>query len=185
MKTAFCFLCIIFFSVNILIAGDTTGLYQKRILKLKSLSEWLSMKLKNEKVISLQDSLINDKTLDDAITKFFDRHILDSLYENRGIDDDIFATSLKFKMLKEFIAGFSSMAKELGFNRIPFKNSPYPEEQIESVTSYFLIDNEMFDNLTFIFKKNSDILIGIIPNGFPSTKFERYKSYYDSLKTHH
>lgn len=57
--------------------------------------------------------------------------------------------------------------------------------KIESVTSYFLIDNEIFNTLTFVFKDNSDILLGIIPNGLSSTKYERYKSYYDSLKTRH
>lgn len=31
--------------------------------------------------------------------------------------------------------------------------------KFESVTSYFLIDNEMFNTLTFVFKENSDILL--------------------------
>ncbi len=185
MKKVFFFLCLIFFNVNISFATDTTGLYQKRIQKLKSLSEWLSLKLKNEKIISLQDSLLYNKTLDDAIAKFFDRHFLDSLYKSRGNDDDIFSTSLLFKMMKEFISGFATMTKDIGFDRIPFKNTPYPEEKIESVTSYFLIDNEMFNTLTFVFKENSDILLGVIPNGLPSAKYERYKLYYDSLKIRH
>ena len=185
MKKVFFFLCLIFFNVNISIATDTTGLYQKRIQKLKSLSEWLSSNLKNEKVISLQDSLQYNKTLDDAIANFFDRHFLDSLYKSRGNDDDIFSTSLLFKMMKEFISGFATMTKDIGFDRIPFKNTPYPEEKIESVTGYFLIDNEMFNILTFQFKENSDVLLGIIPNGLQPTKNEQYKSYYDSLKTRH
>ncbi len=185
MKKVFFFLFLIFFNINISIGSDTTGLYKKRIQKLKSLSEWLSLNLKNEKVISLQDSLSYNKTLDDAIGKFFDRHFLDSLYKSRGNDDDIFSTSLLFKMMKEFISGFATMTKDIGFDRIPFKNTPYPEEQIESVTSYFLIDNEVFNTLTFVFKEDSDILLGIIPNGLPSTKYERYKSYYDSLKIRH
>lgn len=185
MKKVFFFLCLVFFSVNISIASDTTGLYKKRIQKLKSLSEWVSANLKNEKLFSLQDSLLYNKTLDDAIAKFFDTKFLDSLYKKRGNDDDIFSTSLLFKMMKEFISGFASMTKDIGFDRIPFKNTPYPEEQFESVTSYFLIDNEIFNTLTFVFKDNSDILLGIIPNGLSSTKHERYKSYYDSLKTRH
>lgn len=178
-------MCLIFFNANISIASDTTGLYQKRIQKLKGLSEWLSSKVKNEKVIGLQDSLVFNKTIDGAIAKFFDRHFLDSLYKNRDNDDDIFSTSLLFKMMKECISEFASMTKDIGFNRIPFKNTPYPEEKMESVTSYFLIDNETFNTLTFVFKENSDVLLGIIPNGLPSTKNERYKSFYDSLKTHH
>jgi len=162
---------------SILKANDST-LYNKRIQKVKELYEWLSKRTYREVNVFKADTASKSwKSYDTAINLFFNKHILDSLYENRGEQDDILATSLKFQLLKQTIAGFHDLSKHDCFDKLKFKYIGS-----NSLIQYFIFDSKEYKFTAFEFADNSTDLIGMPILGFPEPEYKIFKEYYDKLK---
>ena len=183
---------LILFSI-VSFANDST-LYKKRIQKIKAFYEWL-VKRPFEKIniYKADTNHVNWESYDTAINKFFDKNLLDSLYEKRGNQDDIFSTSAKFQLLKQSIANFHELTRKQCFDSLKFKQAePYLKNSVQTkedslylrtnIIQFFLLDGKEIHWNGFAFFDESDTLLNMPFIGLPEKEYKIFKIFYDRLK---
>jgi len=178
MKPGIILIFILLLISTILKANDSTALYKKRVQKIKGFYEWLAKRpYKDVNIFKADTASECWKSYDTAINLFFNRHILDSLYENKGQLDDIFATSLKFQLLKQSIASFHNLTQHECVNKLKFK---YSDSNL--VIQFFSIKNKDYEFSGFWFLNGSTQLIGMPILNLPEPEYRIFKTFYDKLK---
>jgi len=159
-------------------ANDSTTLYKERVQKIKGFYEWLAKRpYKDVNIFKADTTSECWKSYDTAINLFFDRHILDSLFENRSQQDDIFATSLKFQLLKQSIAGFHNLTQHECVDKLKFKCS-----DSNLIIQFFSIKNTDYEFSGFWFLESTAELIGMPILGIPEPGYKIFKAFYVKLK---
>ena len=197
MKLLSCLFSLILFSI-VASADDSTGLYKRRIEKLKEFSEWLSREAKNEITIEgiyyQYDSVANKnwKVFDKAIELFFNKRILDSIIENTEGQNNIFPPDFKRRMVKGFIGRFNDLSHRVPSDSIKFKPNQFRQGYVPSkkdeikagnvIIQYFMIDGNPVQYLSFWFEDGETNLIGINVSEPQGEEGRKLFQYYQSLK---
>jgi len=169
-------LIIFFISISSLLkANDSTDLYKKRILKIKQLHAWLA-KRPYEKVNVYNDDTTSRswKSYDTVINYFFNKHDLDSLFNEKT---EVFSVEAKFQLLKQMINDFHDLAKRMCFENLSFKTVNQ-----NFIIQFFTIDKQEYIVTAFVFKDQSPELMSMILYGMPEEKYKIFKRFYDRLE---
>lgn len=190
LRIIFLVLIISFFNTEVL-GNDTAILYKQRLEQIKSFSSWLNSKPNGQ--ITFTNLDINSsiwKIYDTAFSLFFDKQIMDSLFQR---NQEVLAISAKYQMQKIFLSNYDNLVDAVPFDSIKFKRIHQASKNIGSqndqygrrntIILYFLIDGKEYEEFGLFFAENSAKLTSITGMGGDEGRNKMVKNYIERLKT--
>ena len=181
---------IIFLSIADAFGNDTALLYRQRIEQIKIFSSWLNTKPNAQiSFSSIDTTSFTWKAYDTAFTTFFDKKIMDSLFQ---IDQRVHQVSAKYQLQKIFLSEYDNLIGAVPFDSVKFKrllparnNDGNQNDQYgrrNTITLYLLIDGKEYEQFGLFFAENSTKLTGMTVIGGNQNQNEIIKSYIERLK---
>jgi hypothetical protein len=180
----------LFFSVADAFANDTAILYKQRLEQIKIFSSWLNTKPNTQiSFDNIDTTSLTWKAYDTAFSTFFDKQIMDSLFQ---IDQRVLQASAKYQMQKIFLSGYDNLIEDVPFDSVKFKrllpastNGGNQNDQYgrrNTIIVYFLIDGKEYEQFGLFFAENSTKFTGMTAMGGDENRNKIVTGYIERLK---